>query len=217
MSDSRLIADLDVKLRRLLKGTLYIAIASVYVAIVALVFLMHWWKAALLSGSLIFVSLVLRYVADEVYRIGQIIAQDDESGNSVSGSIRGLQRWIYVLILGLVYLACTGLVVQTYVLATQTWLASLVVALIGVELAFVWIRRLNKQISYRHASYGMQEGGPFGFPSTRQSELGKEKDERLDRKIDELGSLVEEGKISQRAFEKARDKYRIDNVMDRDD
>ena len=217
MSDSRLVSDLDVKLRRLLKGTLYIAIASVYVAIVALVFLMHWWKAALLSASLIAVSLVLRFVADEVYRIGQIITQSDESVSSVKGSIRGLQRWTYVLIIGLVYLACAGLVVQTYILATQTWLVSLIVALVGVELAFVWIRHINKQISFRQASYGIQERGPFGFPSTSQSELRIEKEERLDRKIDELESLAEEGKISQRAFEKARDKYRIDNVMDRDD
>lgn len=106
---------------------------------------------------------------------------------------------------------------QTYILATQTWLVSLIVALVGVELAFVWIRHVNKQISFRQASYGMQERGPFGFAPTRQSELRIEKNERLDRKISELELLVKEGKISQRAFEKARDKYRIDNVMERED
>lgn len=217
MSNSPFLLDLDVKLRRLLKGTLYIAVASVYVAIVALVFLMHGWKAALLSGSLIAVSLILRFVSDEVYRIGQIITKNDDTETSKNGSVRGLQRWLYVLILGLVYLSCVGLIAQTFVLASQTWLVSLVVSLIAVELAFIWIRQVNKQISFRQASYGLPERDPFGFHASRQSQLNIEKDERLDRKIAELESLVNDGKISQLAFEKARDRHRIKNVMERDD
>lgn len=217
MSNSTFVMDLDVKLRRLLKGTLYIAISSVYVAIVALVFLMHEWKAALLSGSLIAVSLILRFVSDEVYRIGQIITRNDDAETSQNGSVRGLQRWLYVLILGLVYLFCVGLIAQTFVLANQTWLVSLVVSLIAVELAFVWIRQVNKQISFRQASYGLPERDPFGLHSSRPSELHIEKDDRLDRKLAELEALVKDGKISHLAFEKARDRHRIKNVMERDD
>ena len=201
----------------MLKGTLYIVIASVYVAVVALLFLMHGWKAALLSASLILVSLVLRFLADAVYRIGQVLSNGDETENPGTNSTLALQRWLYVFILGFVYLACIGLVAQTYVLANTVWLVSLIVALIVVELAFIWVHGINKQISFKEASYGLRDGDSIGFQSVRKSELRGEKDERLDRKIAELEALVKDGKISQRAFEKARDRYRINNVMERDD
>ena len=180
-------------------------------------FLMHGWKAALLSTSLILLSLALRFVADAVYRIGQDLSENVKSDSADKDSTLTFQRWLYVFTLALVYATCAGIVVQTYFLADEVWISSLLVSLIGVELAFIWIRQVNKQISFRQASYGLQDQAPFGLRASRRSELDTEKAERLDRKIAELESLAEEGKISQRAFEKARDRHRIKDVMDRDD
>ena len=43
---------------------------------------------------------------------------------------------------------------------------------------------------------------------------GRAKRDKLDRKLNELKSLLDEAQISQKAYEKARDKHRIRAVME---
>ena len=66
------------------------------------------------------------------------------------------------------------------------------------------------------ASYGFRDRGVFSDGPESVSPSDKAKKDKLERKLDRLREMAEKGQISQKAYEKTRDKYRIHDVMDDD-
>ncbi|MXY57288.1 MAG: hypothetical protein F4Y41_12995, partial [Gammaproteobacteria bacterium] len=56
----------QIKLQRLWKGTLFVGIGGGYVLLVAMLFVYHGWRAALLALFLVGVSQFFRYIANDV-------------------------------------------------------------------------------------------------------------------------------------------------------
>ena len=239
--------DYETRLRRLLKGILYVLITGLYVAVVLAVFFGTGWKAAILTILLIAFSLALRFVGDEIYRIGKMIGGGVDS-ETAHESAQSLKTRFYIFCVVLVHVIALGLLGQIYVVAPDlsaffnsavdyyfasnepvtvsstdeaasrmTWVLVVLLDLVSVEMGFIWIRKINESIAYRTASYGNREGDPFGITPSDPSVQRRIKEERLENRITELSQMVEEGKISREVFEKQRDKYRIRHVMERDD
>lgn len=228
-------SNLDTRLRRLLKGALYICITGIYVSIVSLMFFGSHWKDALLSIVLIAFSLVLRFLSEELYYLGKQLRSD--SSNQKPTSAR-LQKCFYRITVLLIHVTSVGLLVQTFFvldrlgfnvlqdpvnqvavelawfgIGSLIWLGSLLLGLLVNEVMFIWIRRVNAQISYRLASYGYREGDPFGLAGNEHGVQRREAEAVLEKNIATLSGMVEDGKISKKNFEKYRDKHRIEFVM----
>ena len=213
---------LEIKLRRLLKGTLFIGIASGYIAMIGFMFVTYGWQLAVMALALVVLSLLLRFVSDEVYRVGLVFAQE-QSSMQVPSSSRTLQKRLYWLILTLVHLPLIGLATPLIRDAQEPdgvvyWLASLGVLWVVIEASFIWIRKVNKQISYGLASFGIRDNSPLGLlllPTGARTQ--EDRSQKLEAKIEQLKVLHQAGKLSQKAFEKQRDKLRIRQVMEADD
>ena len=201
-----------IKLRRLWKGTLYIGIVALVIAIIVAVFLVIGWQASLLAIALIALSQLFRYIASEVDRIGWVLrtANHDEAESRATTRLR---RTLLLLLILLVQLPVVGLFLFVAMRETMVWSVSMLVALIFIELMFQEIRRVNRQVAYRDASYGLDERPPL-VPGHANNDLNERKDVALQDKLDRLERMMEEGLISRKAFEKACDKYRVRAVME---
>lgn len=212
MNDAENKSQYLTKLRRLWKGTLYVGIVAVYVGILVASLVVVGWKTALLVLGLIGLSQLFRYIASEVDRIGWVIRGQDESDTDVD-STTSLKRRLFGLLTLLVQLPVVALVIHVYMSVGEVWSAALLLALIVVELLFQEIRRINRKVAYREASYGFQDRSLLEA-SHQHSSLDQGSDEVLTERLERLEKLAAEGKISKRGFEKARDKYWIRHVMD---
>ena len=201
------------KLRRLWKGTLYIGIVASYIAILVATVLLVGWQAGLLALGLLALSQLFRYIASEVDRIGWVI-RDQHDPEQQAERTTSLKRRLFALLTFLVQLPNVTLVVYLYMKIGVPWSAVLLVALIVIELMYQEIRRVNRQVAYREASYGFQERSMLasGHQGTATHEGH---DATLTDRLDRLEQLVDEGKITRKAYEKARDKYWIRHVMEK--
>ncbi|MCY4129817.1 MAG: hypothetical protein OXG15_11355 [Gammaproteobacteria bacterium] len=212
MSDTESDSPYITKLRRLWKGTLYIGIAALYIVVIVATLVLIGWQAGLLAVGLVALSQVFRYVASEVDRIGWVIRSQNDDEQEIGGTTK-LRRRLFALLTLLVQFPNIALVVYVYTNIGLTWSVVLLIALMAVELLFQEIRRVNQKVAYREASYGFQDRSLL---TTGQQGVGSQegRDVTLTDRLDRLEKLVDEGKISRKGYEKARDKYWIRHVME---
>lgn len=201
-----------VRLRRLWKGTLYIAVAAIYVGLISATFFGLNWKASLFLFGLIVLSQIFRFIADEVDRIGWVIASESSGDNDAQSASR-YRRWLLLLLVLLIQSPNVALVVFIYqswtTIAGHVFLALIIVA----ELLFLEVRHINRSVAFREAIYGSPLGVLTGTqPSNEPVDRGK--DQELEERLRVLEKLASDGKISHQAYEKARDKYWVRRVMD---
>ena len=194
---------LALRLRRLWMGTLYIGIFAVYTLLLGLLLVYYGWRPALLSLFLIGLIQLFRYVADDVDRIGWLLSQQNIEGEK-EGIIRHRTKLQYLL-LTLILLLNLAIVYQVYLVSSWQQAIVLLIGLILVEMMFRQIRATNRQIDYESPLYGIKQPGPIT--------TGPESS-RLEEKLAELKQMAESGEISQKAYEKARDRELIKRVMD---
>ncbi|MDE0659416.1 MAG: hypothetical protein OXI79_07170 [Gammaproteobacteria bacterium] len=200
----------QVKLQRLWKGTLFVGIGGGYVLLVAMLFVYHGWRAALLALFLVGVSQFFRYIANDVDRIGWRMS-NESSDEAVDETTKRYQRRMLVALAGLVQALNLVLVYQAYHLGDLRWMLPMLLGLVLIEVLYSRIRSVNRRIEFEEASYGFKDRGPLG---SGPEAMRASNQARLDRKLEQLETLAEEGQISPKAYEKARDKHRIRSVMD---
>ncbi|MCY3840194.1 MAG: hypothetical protein OXH09_16350 [Gammaproteobacteria bacterium] len=198
-----------VKLQRLWKGTLFVGIGGGYVLLVAMLFVYHGWRAALLALFLIGVSQFFRYIANDVDRIGWRMT--NESDQSAGETTKRYQKRMLFALASLIQALNLALIYQAYHLGDLRWMLPMLLGLVLIEVLYARIRSVNRRVEFEEASYGFKDRGPL----TRGPEAMRASNQaRLDNKLEELKALADEGLISRKAYEKARDKHRIRSVMD---
>ncbi|MBV7336747.1 hypothetical protein KFU94_52655 [Chloroflexi bacterium TSY] len=183
-------------------GTLYIGIFAVYTLLLGLLFVYYGWRPALLSVFLIGLMQLFRYVADDVDRISWLLSQEDIEGEREE--IIQHRTKLHYLLSTLIQLLNLAIVAQVYLVSNWQQALVLLIGLILVELMFGQIRATNRQIDYRHPIYGIKHPGPI---TTGPDSL------RLDENLATLKQMAENGEISQKAYEKVRDRELIKRVM----
>ena len=200
----------QVRLQRLWKGTLFVGIGGGYVLLVAMLFIYQRWRAALLALFLIGVAQFFRYIANDVDRIGWRMS-NEWSDEPIAESTKRYQRRMLVALVGLAQAINLALIYQAYHVGDLRWMLPTLVGLALIELLYSRIRSVNRRIEFEEASYGFKDRGPLsGGPDA----VGTSNRAALDRKIDRLRALADEGQISRKAYEKARDKHRVRSVME---
>ena len=203
-----------VRLQRLWKGTLFVGIGGGYVLLIALLFVYRGWRPALLALFLIGVAQFFRYIANDVDRIGWRMS-NEWSGEAISDSTTSYQKRMLIALVILAQGVNVALVYQAYLLGGLYWMLPILVGVAVIEILYSRVRSVNRRIEFDEASYGFKDRGPLsgGPESIRPS--GRARQDELDRKLEELKALVDAGEISQKAYEKARDKHRVRAVMDK--
>ena len=205
-------ASAHVKLQRLWKGTLLIGIGGGYLLLLAMLFVYHGWRPALLALFLIAVSQFFRYIANDVDRIGWRMS-NEQTTETITEATKRTQRRMLVVLVGLAQALNLVLIYQAFHLADLPWMLATLAGLALIEVLYARIRSVNRRIEFEQASYGFKDRGPLGGPETL-SPSDRARQDKLDRKLEELKTLVDEGQISQKAYEKARDKHRVRAVME---
>ena len=210
-----------IRLRRLWKGTLYIGIVAFYITVVVGSLVLINWQAGLFALGLVGLSQLFRYVASEVDRIGWLLqtqnTEDDGSrlDEDQDLSTNKLRRNLFRLLALLVQLPNIALIIYVYGNVGMLWSVACVAALALIELMYQEIRRVNRKVAYREASYGFQDRAMFTSDQTGGTREGQ--DAALKDRLERLEQLVDEGKISRKGYEKARDRYWIRHVMEAKD
>ena len=208
--------DLGVRLQRLWKGTLYVGVAAGYALLVALLFVQHGWRPALLALFFIGVSQFLRYIASDVDRIGWNLANESGLAEGAAGAsdTARYQSRLLVLLVGLVQLLNLALTVQAFVLAGSGRAAATFIGLAFVEAVYWQIRNVNRRVAFEQASYGLRDRGLLRDGPEAVRPAAQVRASRLEKRLDRLKTMAEEGRISEKAYRKARDRYRVQSVMD---
>ena len=204
-----------IKLRRLWKGTLYIGIVAIYVVLVASAVMIADWQSGLLVFACITLSLVFRYVADEVDHIGWVLRNDEIKEGEYQETAR-IRRWLFGLLVLLVQLPNLALVGYVFVSFGLFWSALVLVLLALAEAFFLEIRRVNRKVSFREASYGFKDR-PVAIVGSAIEAADPGRGAELSDKLSKLRELMKEGEISEKAYAKARDKYLVRHVMESQD
>ena len=200
-------------LRRLWKGTLYVAITSTYIAIIGLLFLFEGWLFALIAFALIVLTQFFRYITNAVDRVGWIISNKADVTDEEK-STASYQKRLLALMIVLVHLCNVGLLYQAYVYVGITWSIWTLCAIVFIEAMFLNIRAVNRKIQYEHASYGVDDLGIFDMRPASSGATTSAKETRLDEQLKTLEDLAERGKISRKSYEKTRDRLRIKLVLE---
>lgn len=201
--------DFQARLQRLWKGALVVLISAGYLVVIALHLVLHGWQAALVALLVIAVGLLLRYIGNDVDRIGWQLGQD---GTADAKTTRRQQR-MYHTLAALTQVPNVALVVHGHLLGGWWWAAGLAGGLLGIEMLYTRIRKVNRAVAFAQASYGFAELGPHHGPQ-RLGALRETKERELERKLDTLERMAAEGLISRKAYKKARDKLRVRFVME---
>ena len=202
-----------VKLQRLWKGTLFVGIGGGYMLLVAMLFVYHGWRPPLLALFLIALSQFFRYIANDVDRIGWRMS-NESSLEAISASTKRYQKRMLVVLAGLVQALNAALIYQAFHLGSLPWMLPTLAGLVLIEVLYFRIRSVNQRVEFEQASYGFKDRGLLSGGPEPMRPPGRAKRDKLDRKLNELKSLLDEGRISQKAYEKARDKHRIRAVME---
>ena len=207
-----------LRLQRLAKGALLVGIAAVYVLLLSLTLVTFGWQPALLAVFLVATGQCFRHIANEADRIGLTLASEGgpKPSDSTGARTRDYQRRMLAFFAALTQLPNAALAVQAFVLAGPPWSATVTGALLAIEALYLAVRRLNRRTAYGQASYGFRDlgplsGGPAEFATARDLRAAE-----VERKLEELHGQVQAGRVSERAYKKACDRYRVRAVMARD-
>ncbi len=205
-----------LRLRRLAKGALFVGIAAGYVLLPSLTLVLFGWRPALLAAFFVVTGQCFRHIADEADRIGLSLA---EPGSATTDNVpvldaRHYQRRMRRLFVALTQLPNAGLAVQALLLGDGPWAAGATATLLLVELLYVLVRRLNRQTAFREASYGFRDRAPLGGRPLDGGVAGDRSRAAVEARLADLRAMVDDGRVSQRAYEKACDRHRIRAVMD---
>jgi len=215
MSDSALPGgDIRLRLQRLAKGALFVGIAAGYTLLLAWTLVFHSWEPALLALFFIVVGQFFRHIASEADRIGWRLDTDGTNASPEADSTtRTYQRRMLWLFAALAQLPNIALVLQALRLSGMEWAATMAASLLVVEFLYLAVRRLNRQTAFREASYGFKDRGPLSGGPASIDESRNQREAEVERKLEELRKLMDAGRISQRAYEKACDRHRVRVVM----
>jgi hypothetical protein len=197
---------LTLKLRRLWKGTLYIGIIGTYAFLLGMFLIYQGWRSALLVLFLIGLGQWFRHIAGDVDRLGWIMREKEPSEEQTEE--KRYQTKMHILLVSLIQLLNIAIICQTYAISTWRWALPAAMAILMVEIMFGQIRGVNRRIDYESASYGIKDYGPL---TTGASTLMHKE---IDGKLDRLQKMAEGGEISQKAYEKVRDRALIKRIMD---
>ena len=196
---------LAVNLRRLWKGTLYIGVTGIYAFLLGMFLIHRGWRSALLLAFLIGLGQWFRHIARDVDRIGWMMSKKEPS-ERLSEEKR-YQTKMITLLFALIQLLNVGIICQTYIISTWMWALIVTVALLITEMIFSQIRGVNRRINYESASYGIKDYSPI---SSGASVL---RHKEIDDRLAKLRQMAENGEITQKAYEKFRDRALIERVM----
>ena len=203
-------AAVRVRLQRLAKGALFVGIVAGYALLLGLTLVQFGWRPALLAVFFVLAGQGLRHIASEADRIGLTLAGDPDA---TAADTRGYQRRMLRIFTGLTQLPNAALAVQAFVLGGWPWGAAATAGLLVVELWYVLVRNLNWRTAFREASYGFRDRGPLRGGVTDVESARDIRAAEVERRLTELCAMVGEGRVSQHAYEKACDRYRVRAVM----
>ncbi len=207
---------LHTRLQRLWKGTLVVAITAGYLLILTLLLIHRDWKAALMALFLIVLAQFFRYIGDDVDRIGwQLSRQSGEPGREGDEAANRRQKRMHRLLVGLTQLPNLALVAHGYWLGGERWAIALAIGVVAIEFLHTRIRKVNRAVAFEQASFGFVERGLFEGPESI-ARLQETKERRVEERLATLERMADEGLISRKAFEKARDKARVRLVLEED-
>ena len=198
-----------VRLHRLAKGALFVGIAAGYVLLAGLTLVLFGWRAALLAAFFVLTGQCFRHIANEADRIGLGLASDEDG----AADTRDYQHRVLRIFTGLTQLPNIALAAQAFVLAGWPWGVSATAALLVVELLYVRVRNLNRRTAFQEASYGFRDRAPLRGGGVNVEAARDLRTAEVERRLEELCAMVGDGRVSQRAYEKACDRYRVRAVM----
>ncbi len=87
--------------------------------------------------------------------------------------------------------------------------------LLVVELLFRLIRKLNHDLNYEFASYGMKEAHLLSLHDDNDwpNQMPVDTEDRLDRQLAKLKGMAERGEISQAAYKEVRDRELVQRTL----
>lgn len=197
-----------VRLQRLAKGALFVGIAGGYVLLVGLTLVLFGWRAAVLAVFFVLAGQGLRHIASEADRIGLTLA-----GEGAAADTRDYQKRMLRIFTGLTQLPNVALAAQAFLLGGWPWGAPATAALLIVELLYVLVRSLNRRTAFREASYGFRDRAPLRGGGVCVDAAHDLRAAEVERRLEELCAMVRDGRVSQRAYDKACDRYRVRAVM----
>lgn len=206
-------SEIRLRLQRLWKGTLFVGVGGAYIALLAGALILFGWQAALLAVFLVLLGQCFRYIANDIDRLGWAMSRDGPSKVEGSTATRRDQTRL-LWILGILVLApSAALIVQAQFLGGGRVALVVGIALAFVEAVYLAIRRVNRRIAFQEASYGLRDRSLFGRGPDSMRALNRTRAERVERQLEQLKAMADDGRISGRAYEKARDKLRVELVM----
>lgn len=194
-----------VNLRRLWKGTLYIGITGIYAFMLGMLLIHRGWRSALLVAFLIGLGQWFRHIASDVDRMGWIISKKEPCERLTEE--KRYQTKMLILLFALIQLLNAGIIYQTYIISTWMWALTVTLAILITEIIFSQIRGVNRRINYESASYGIKDYSPIAAGASVL------KHKEIDDRLAKLKEMAENGEITQKAYEKARDRALIERVM----
>ena len=206
--------DIALKLRKLWKGTIYIGITGVYVLLLGMVLVFTGLRPALLTFFLIALVQLFRYIAGDVDRLGWVMDNKEVSGEQED--TRSYQSKMLLLLFSIIQISNLAIVYQTYQISTGSWAFLAFIGIFAIELMFMKIRKINHEVDYELASYGLKDNGPICHGANAQdfneSKFTKENEE-IDKKLETLKLMVDKGELTQKAYEEVRDQQLIKRIM----
>ena len=215
--------DAETRLRRLWKGTLLVGVAGGYALLVALLLVQHGWQAALLAVFFVVVAQVLRYIASDVDRIGWNLSQGRRTEAGVpegqpapSESAVRYQGRLYRGLVALVQVVNVALVAQAFLLGSWDRTLATAFALAVIEILFMQVRKVNRQVTFEQASYGFSDRRLLSDGPSADGPWDEAANARLQRKLARLREMADAGEISAKAYRRERDKWLVRSVMQDD-
>lgn len=179
--------DIALKLRKLWKGTIYIGITGVYVLLLGMVLVFTGLSPALLTFFLIALVQLFRYIAGDVDRLGWVMDNKEVSGEQEDA--RTYQSKMLLLLFSIIQISNLAIVYQTYQISTGSWAFLAFIGILAIELMFMKIRKINHEIDYELASYGLKDSSPIcqgaNAQNFNESKFTKENEE-IDKKLELL-------------------------------
>ena len=206
-------SEIRLRLQRLWKGTLFVGVGGAYIALLAGALILFGWQAALLAVFLVLLGQCFRYIANDIDRLGWAMGRDGSSKVEGSAATRRDQTRL-LWILGILVLApSAALIVQAQYLGGGRVALVAGITLAFVEALYMAIRRVNRRTAFQEASYGLRDRSLFSRGPDNMRALERTRAERVERQLEQLKAMADDGRISGRAYEKARDKLRVELVM----
>ena len=213
MSSTTPDSEIRLRLQRLWKGTLYVGVGGAYIALLAGALLLFGWQAALLAVFFVLLGQCFRYIANDIDRLGWAMSNDGASKAEGSTETKRDQTRLLWLLGVLALAPSVALVVQAQYLGGGRVALVVGITLGFVEALYVAIRRVNRRTAFQEASYGLRDRSLFSRGPEAMRALNRTREARVERQLDQLKAMADDGRISRRGYEKACDKLRIELVL----